>query len=139
MMSDEKSTSNEKVEPEKGEISHVKIKFTIEGMGQAEGELVRFLAPRTIDMIVRKFPIEGRAAQWKEEVYFETPIKMGEEKAKPAVETGTIAFWPMGSAICIFYGKSQPYSPVSIIGKVTDNLDLFRQIKSGTKIRVEGL
>jgi hypothetical protein len=139
MMSDEKSTSNEKVEPEKGEISRVKIKFTIEGMGQAEGELVRFLAPRTIDMIVRKFPIEGRAAQWKEEVYFETPIKMGEEKAKPAVETGTIAFWPMGSAICIFYGKSQPYSPVSIIGKVTDNLDLFRQIKSGTKIRVEGL
>jgi len=139
MMNDEKSTSNEKVEAEKGEISRVKIKFTIEGMGQAEGELVRFLAPRTIDMIVRKFPIEGRAAQWKEEVYFETPIKMGEEKAKPAVETGTIAFWPMGSAICIFYGKSQPYSPVNIIGKVTDNLDLFKQIKSGTKIRVEGL
>jgi hypothetical protein len=139
MMSDEKSTSNDKVEAEKGEVSRVKIKFTIEGMGQAEGELVRFLAPRTIDMIVRKFPIEGRAAQWKEEVYFETPIKMGEEKAKPVVEMGTIAFWPMGSAICIFYGKSQPYSPVNIIGKVTDNLDVFKQIKSGTKIRVEGL
>jgi len=139
MMSDEKSTSNDKVEAEKGEVSRVKIKFTIEGMGQAEGELVRFLAPRTIDMIVRKVPIEGRAAQWKEEVYFETPIKMGEEKAKPVVETGTIAFWPMGSAICIFYGKSQPYSPVNIIGKVTDNLDVFKQIKSGTKIRVEGL
>jgi hypothetical protein len=139
MMSDEKSTGNDKVEAEKGEVSRVKIKFTIEGMGQAEGELVRFLAPRTIDMIVRKFPIEGRAAQWKEEVYFETPIKMGEEKAKPVVEMGTIAFWPMGSAICIFYGKSQPYSPVNIIGKVTDNLDVFKQIKSGTKIRVEGL
>ncbi len=139
MMSDEKSTGNDKVEADKGEVSRVKIKFTIEGMGQAEGELVRFLAPRTIDMIVRKFPIEGRAAQWKEEVYFETPIKMGEEKAKPVVEMGTIAFWPMGSAICIFYGKSQPYSPVNIIGKVTDNLDVFKQIKSGTKIRVEGL
>jgi hypothetical protein len=144
-MSDEKATnnekapSNEKTEVEKEEISRVKVKFTIEGMGEAEGELVRFLAPRTIDMIVRKLPIEGRAAQWKEEVYFETPIKMGEEKAKPTVETGTIAFWPMGSAICIFYGKSQPYSPVNIIGKVTGNLDLFKQIKSGTKIRVQGL
>jgi hypothetical protein len=31
-------------------------------------------------MIVRKLPIEGGAALWKEEVYFETPIKMGEEK-----------------------------------------------------------
>ena len=135
----EKAPSNEKTEVEKGEVSRVKVKFTIEGMGEAEGELVRFLAPRTIDMIVRKLPIEGRAAQWKEEVYSETPIKMGEEKAKPTVETGTIAFWPMGSAICIFYGKSQPYSPVNIIGKVTGNLDLFKQIKSGTKIRVQGL
>jgi len=122
---------------EKAEISRVKVKFIIEGMGEAEGELVRFLAPRTVDLIVRKLPIEGRAAMWKEEVYFETPIKMGEEKAKGTVEPGTIAFWPMGSAICIFYGSSQPYSPVSILGKVTANLELFKSVKSGTKIRVE--
>jgi len=122
---------------EEAEISHIKIKFIIEGLGEAEGELVRFLAPRTIDTLVRKLPIEGRAALWKEEVYFETPIKMGEEKAKGTVEKGTIAFWPMGSAICIFYGESQPYSPVSILGEVTKNLELFSSVKSGTKIRVE--
>lgn len=131
--------SDEKGETEKTEVSRIKIKFKIEGNGEAEGELVRFLAPRTIDMIVRKLPIEGRAAIWKEEVYFETPIKMGEEKSKPTVETGTIAFWPMGSAICIFYGTSQPYSPVNIIGKVTTKLDLFKQIKSGTTIKIEAL
>jgi len=124
---------------EEGTISRTKIKFIIEGLGEAEGELVRFLAPRTIDMIVRKFPIEGRAALWKEEVYFETTVKMGEEKAKANVENGAIAFWPMGSAICIFYGASQPYSPVNILGKVTKNLDLFKQVKSGTKIRIEPL
>jgi hypothetical protein len=124
---------------EKGEISRVRVKFIIEGIGNVEGELVRFLAPRTIDMIVRKLPIEGRAALWKEEIYFETPVKMGEEKAKPTVETGTIAFWPMGSAICIFYGTSQPYSPVNVIGKVIGDLELFKQVKSGTKIRVESL
>ena len=119
------------------DISRVKVKFLIEGLGEAEGELVRFLAPRTIDAIVRKLPVEGRAALWKEEVYFEIPIKMGEEKAKPTVETGTIAFWPMGSAICIFYGKSQPYSPVSTLGKITSNLEIFKQVKSGTTIRAE--
>ena len=119
------------------DVSRVKVKFLIKGLGEAEGELVRFLAPRTIDAIVRKLPVEGRAALWKEEVYFEIPIKMGEEKAKPTVETGTIAFWPMGSAICIFYGKSQPYSPVSILGKITSNLEIFKQVKSGTTIRVE--
>jgi len=122
---------------EKADISRVRVKFAIEGLGEAEGELVRFLAPRTIDMIVRKLPIEGRAAIWKEEIYFETPIKMGEEKAKANVENGTIAFWPMGSAICVFHGETQPYSPVNILGKITKNLELFKQVKSGTKIRVE--
>ena len=124
---------------EKPEISRVRVKFIIEGLGEAEGELVRFLAPRTVDLIVRKLPIEGRAAMWKEEVYFETPIKMGEEKAKGTVDVGTIAFWPMGSAICIFYGSSQPYSPVNIVGKMTANLELFKRVKSGTKIRVESV
>jgi len=111
----------------------------IEGLGEAEGELVRFMAPRTVDTIVRKLPVEGRAALWKEEVYFEIPVRLGEEKAKPTVETGTIAFWPMGSALCIFYGSSQPYSPVCVLGKVTSNLEIFRQVKSGTRIRVAQL
>ena len=119
------------------DVSRIKVKFILEGLGEAEGELVRFLAPRTVDSIVRHLPIEGRAALWKEEVYFEIAIKMGEEKAKPIVETGTIAFWPMGSALCVFYGKSQPYSPVSILGKITGNLDLFKHAKSGTTVRVE--
>jgi hypothetical protein len=119
------------------DISRVKIKFMIEGLGEAEGEFIRFMAPRTVDTIVRKLPVEGRAALWKEEVYFEISVKMGEEKAKATVETGTIAFWPMGSALCVFYGQSQPYSPVSILGKVTKNLELFKQVKSGTRIKVE--
>jgi hypothetical protein len=118
-------------------VSRVKVKFVIEGLGEAEGELVRFMAPRTVDTIVRKLPVEGRAALWKEEVYFEIPVKMGEEKAKATVETGAVAFWPMGSAICIFFGQSQPYSPVSILGKITQNLELFKQVKSGTTIKVE--
>ena len=118
-------------------VSRVKVKFVVEGLGEAEGELVRFMAPRTVDTIVRKLPVEGRAALWKEEIYFEIPIKMGEEKAKATVEAGAIAFWPMGSAICIFFGQSQPYSPVSILGKITQNLELFKQVKSGTTIKVE--
>ncbi len=121
------------------EISRVAVKFLIEGLGEAEGELVRHLAPRTIDMVIRQLPMEGRAAIWKEEVYFETPVKMGEEKAKGSVQKGTIAFWPMGSALCIFYGETQPYSPVNVLGTVTKNLDLFGSVKSGTKIRVERL
>jgi hypothetical protein len=118
-------------------ISRIKVKFIIESLGEAEGELVRFLAPRTVDMIVRRLPLEGRAALYKEEIYFETSIKMGEEKAKGTIDKGTIAFWPMGSAVCIFYGDSQPYSPVNNLGRIAKNLELFKQVKSGTKIRME--
>ncbi|MEM0058368.1 MAG: cyclophilin-like fold protein [Candidatus Bathyarchaeia archaeon] len=124
---------------EGAEISRIKIRFTIEGLGEAEGELVRHLAPRTVDMIVRKLPFEGRAALWGEEVYFEIPVKMGEEKAKRTVERGTIAFWPMGSALCIFYGETQPYSSVNVLGRITKNLEIFSKVKSGAVIKVEKL
>jgi hypothetical protein len=118
-------------------VSRVAIRFVIENAGEAEGELVRHLAPRTVDAITKILPIEGRAAQWKEEIYFEIPLKMGDEKAKPTVETGSIAFWPMGHALCVFFGESQPYSPVNIVGKVTENLAVFEGVKSGTRIKVE--
>ena len=118
-------------------VSRTPIKFVVEQLGEAEGELIRHLAPRTVEAITRRLPVEGRAALWKEEVYFEIPVKMGEEKAKPGVEKGTIAYWPMGSALCVFYGESQPYSPVNIVGRVTKNLELFARVKSGAKIKVE--
>ena len=118
-------------------VSRIPIKFIIEGVGEAEGELVRHLAPRTVGAIAKRLPIEGRAALWKEEVYFDIPVKMGKEKAEPTVEKGAVAYWPMGNALCIFYGESQPYSPVNIVGQVTKNLELFERVKSGTKIMVE--
>jgi hypothetical protein len=120
-------------------VSRLPIRFVIENIGEAEGELDRIQSPRTTDAIIRKLPIEGLAALWQQEVYFEIPVKMGNEKAKPTVEKGTLAYWPMGSAFCIFYGETQPYSPVNIIGKVTKNLELFEKVKSGTKITIEKL
>lgn len=118
-------------------VSRLPIRFIIEKVGEAEGELVRIQSPRTTDAIIRQLPLEGLAALWQQEVYFDIPVKMGNEKSKPTVEKGTLAYWPMGSAFCIFYGETQPYSPVNIIGKVTKNLELFEQVKSGTKVIVE--
>jgi hypothetical protein len=118
-------------------VSRIPIKFFIEGVGNAEGELIRIASPRTTDAIVRALPLEGLAALWQEEVYFDIPVKMGNEKSKPTVEKGTLAYWPMGAAFCIFYGETQPYSPVNIIGKVTKNLDFFAKVKRGAKIVID--
>jgi len=89
-----------------------------------------------VDAIVKKLPVEGRAALWKEEIYFEIPVTVGEEKAKPTVKKGDLAYWPMGHALCVFYAESQPYSPVNIVGQVMKNLELFSHVKSGAVIRV---
>jgi hypothetical protein len=118
-------------------VSRVPINLVAVGVGEAEGEFVRIRSPRTVDAIVRALPIEGLAALWQEEVYFDIPVKMGSEKASPSVEKGTLAYWPMGNAFCIFWGETQPYSPVNIIGNITKNIELFERVKSGTKIIVE--
>ena len=121
------------------DVTGYRVRLVAEGFGEAEGELIRFYSPMTVDNLARALPFEGRAARWREEVYFETPVKMGTEKAKSKVEIGAMAYWPMGSALCIFYGPMDPYSPVNLVGKVTSNLEMFRTLKSGTKIRVEKL
>lgn len=118
-------------------LSRIPIRLEVEGLGEATGELIRFLSPRTVDALTRKLPVEGRAALWKSEVYFEVPVDMGEEKAKSTAKKGTIAYWPMGRAICIFYDETRPYSSVNYVGRVTENLGLFSQVKSGAKIRIE--
>lgn len=118
-------------------ISRAPIRVVLEGIGAAEGELIRFYSPRIVEAVLKKLPLEGRANLWQEEVYFEVPIKMGAEKPTMTVEKGTIAYWPAGSALCIFFGKSQPYSRVSIVGRITKGIELFQNVKPGTKIRVE--
>jgi len=111
--------------------------LVVEGQGEAKGEIIRFLAPRTCDTIIRKLPIEGRAALHPNEVFFEIPLSLGEEKSKATAEKGTLAYWSIGRAFCIFYEKAHPYSPINPIGRILENLDILSQIKSGTKITVK--
>jgi hypothetical protein len=118
-------------------ISRTPIRFMLEDGRHADGELTRFQAPKTTDTLLRRMPLEGRIARWKEEIYFNTEIEMGLEKARSKVDPGTIAFWPMGSAICVFYGQTQPYSPVNVIGFVKSGIEIFRDAPVGTRIKMD--
>ena len=136
-MSSEPIATPQEAKPVETDVTRYKVRLIASPYGEAEGELIRFQSPMTVDNLAKALPFEGRAARWREEVYFETPVKMGTEKAKDRVEVGAMAYWPMGSALCIFYGPTDPYSPVNLVGKITSNLEIFRSLKSGTKIRVE--
>ena len=100
----------------------------------------------TADAIFNILPIEGTINMWGNEIYFEIPIHVEEEAgAKEEVEVGDLAFWPIGSAFCIFFGKTpvstndkpRAYSPVNVFGKVDDNLDTLKEVKPGSRIRIK--
>ena len=118
------------------ELSKTRIKFDIEDFGSADGELIRFSAPRTVENILKAMPIDGMVSKFSGYIYFLTQVKLGKEKAKTDITKGDITYWPLGSAICIFYGSSKPYSPMNRIGHITNNLEIFENIKVGKRIKM---
>ncbi len=117
--------------------SRIPLKMTIEGVGEAHGELVRFSAPLTVETILKNLPMEGRAHPQEGGHSFIIGIRRGTEKAVRSVKAGTIAYWPMGDAMVVYHSDTSTYSPVNTLGRVTENLELFRNLRSGTKIRIE--
>ncbi len=91
-------------------------------------------------------PITGAANVWGDEIYFQIPVSAPQEAdAREEVEIGTLAYWPVGKAFCIFFGPtpvsqgSQPraYSPVNILGKVIGNAKILSGVSSGTQVIIE--
>ncbi|MGQ9759185.1 MAG: cyclophilin-like fold protein [Candidatus Methanomethylicaceae archaeon] len=116
-------------------IDRIPVKVSFQNV-ECRGELIRILAPRTIEALVKEIPFSSKAFLWKEEIYFETPVSVGPEKPKSSVQPGDIAYWPPGKAFCIFYGKSQPYSPVNLIGRVLTELEPLRNVRHGEWVKV---
>jgi len=103
---------------------------------KAEGVLSRIHSPRTVESIVGALPFTSRTFLWKEEIYFETPVSAGPEKPRSTVTPGTLAYWPPSRAFCVFFGDSQPYSPVNVVGKLVSPLEAVRRVKRGEWVTV---
>jgi hypothetical protein len=81
-------------------------------------------------------PIESRAQRWGDEVYFETPVVVGEEDPQADVPPGAVAYWPPGKALCLFFGQ-KPYSPVNVVGKIDGDPGALSAVDDGETVRVE--
>ncbi len=90
-------------------------------------------------------PFESEASTWGDEIYFETPVRHRlDPGAKAEVEVGTLAYWPTGSALCLFFGPTpasrggQPRaaSPVNIVGRFRGDPAALRRVPDGTRVRV---
>ncbi|MEW6354916.1 MAG: cyclophilin-like fold protein [Planctomycetota bacterium] len=90
----------------------------------------------TAKKIWEALPIESSAKTWGREVYFDIPVDMPAQDAKPKVPSGSIAFWPDGSCFCIFFGQT-PYSPVNVLGRVDGDEKEFAKVKDGDAVKIE--
>ncbi len=109
------------------------IEIKILGKGKALAKLDD-RNPKISDLLFRTLPIEGMANIWGQEVYFDIPIQVDNENPSPSAVAGDICYWSPGPAFCIFFGKTQPYSQVNHIGKVTECLEIFKKVVEGDRI-----
>jgi len=113
-------------------------------IGRVEAEMSEE-NPNTANAVWNALPIEGKANRWGDEIYFSTPINLEEEKGRAEVAIGDLAYWPPGSAICIFFGATpvsqhgepRAYSPVNVFAKIVGDAAVFKGVRSGDKVTLE--
>jgi len=98
------------------------------------------------DKIWEALPLSGSANVWGDEIYFEIPVSLKEvSDAQQEVEIGTLAYWPPGSALCVFFGKTpvstndkpKAYSPVNVLGLVDGDSRVFKIVEAGDQIVID--
>jgi len=97
----------------------------------------------TAQQVWEALPIEGSANLWGDEIYFEIPVEAAQAAdARALVEVGTLGYWPVGHAFCIFFGptpvstdeRPRAYSPCNILGSVLGDARLFRKVGNGEPV-----
>ena len=100
---------------------------------------------RTAQAIWDALPLKGRTNIWGDEIYFSIPINLELENGQELVSKGDLAYWPPGPAFCIFFGPTpmsqgqeiRPAGPVTVLGRVTGDTEVLRQVAPGAEITIE--
>ncbi|MFH1748746.1 MAG: cyclophilin-like fold protein [Planctomycetota bacterium] len=90
----------------------------------------------TARLIVAALPCESNAQRWGDEVYFTIPVEAEPEQPQAEVPSGTVAYWPPGKALCLFFGQT-PYSPVNIVGQLDRDTRVLAAVSDGQPVKVE--
>jgi len=118
-------------------VSRKQLILEIQGKAKIPCDLKRHLSPRTVGTIMRSLPIEGHAHQLGQSIfYFETSIDSGIERPKTEFKKGDVAFLPSSGSICFFMNDVTSGKTMTPIGKLSDNIDALKDVKSGDVFRI---
>lgn len=100
--------------------------------------------PETRGAIEAALPLEGDGRRWGDEIYFETEVEAELEDEREVVPEGSVAFWPRGNALCIFWGPTpasrdgvpRASSPVNVVARIED-ASALDALRGGARVRVE--
>ena len=99
----------------------------------------------TADELWAGLPITARAQTWGDEIYFSIPVSVEEAAdSQETVEMGAVAFWPPGSALCLFWGPTpmsapgeiRPASAVNVMGLIDGDPTVLGGVAGGTEVVV---
>ena len=91
---------------------------------------------KTSAALLEALPVKSTAERWGDEVYFSVPLEMPAENAQAKVPSGTVAYWPDGPSVCLFFGQT-PYSPVNPLGTLDGDAKEFAKVKDGEAVSLE--
>ena len=90
-------------------------------------------------------PIEASGNVWGDEIYFRIPELEPEDGAVEVVDMGAVAYWPPGSALCLFFGRTpasvgdeiRPASAVNALGAIEGDATVLKAARPGARVVVE--
>jgi hypothetical protein len=100
----------------------------------------------TADAIWEVLPISARGNRWGDEIYFDIPVNLPQaDDARAVMQAGELAYWPSGTAFCIFWGRTpvsqgdeiRAYSPVNPFGRLEGDPSAFDEVPDGAQVRIE--
>lgn len=99
----------------------------------------------TADLLWEALTIKAAANTWGDEIYFSIPVTAEvDDTAQETVDLGAIAYWPPGSALCLFFGPTpmsngdeiRPASAVNVLGMLEGDPTALRAVQPGTVVEV---
>ena len=100
----------------------------------------------TARVLLSLLPLEIDMSRWGDEYYGDCGIDVElSEEARDVMEIGELAVWPVGSALCIFFGPTpmsqgnepRAASAVNPVGKLLDDPQPLKALSPSIRVRIE--